>query len=293
MKSLCFVVCLLLSTCLSAQPHRDEYLFQKAELIEALINGAVTWDKAFTQIPELKQVFNTDDKRQLLLKAVTTYKQLIDSYPTSAYLLQALYNKGSTEHALHYSQAATETFTRLLQLTIAARKKDTVLISASSRILARLYMDAGNYVKAMEYLQLTQRFPERPDCGVGILAEPLFTPKLYAECYLGLNQKQKALDLFLPMIFHARMPCEEPFVVQTYHTLLKLYTHDALRQAFDTAFLHYSDNNDSSKQDINVYLLNTKINLANHLNTTNIGKPLKQELIKFYQESFIYKLLHP
>lgn len=228
---------------------KDALLFQKGLLLQELIDNDLDLDKVINSKDsnKVKKEYATDIKETILEKALEYYKELIDSFPNSKLLFRALNNKGFIELALEDKENAKKTFQRILDGRADDKEKGGIgsglmaepyanYKNRASKVLADLYIKDSNYVEAIKYLDLTKKYPYRHFCGNEYAADEIYMSELYAECYIGLNDRKKALEHALPNLLDNGLANNSDLVLLTYKTLLQDYKNEELKYKFEKAF---------------------------------------------------------
>lgn len=290
---------------------KDELLFEKGLLLHQLIDEDLDLDETInskdTTNAKTKE-FAVDVKETILEKALEYYQELIDSFPKSNLLFRALNNKGFVELALDDTEEATKTFLRILDSKADDKEKGGVgsglmgepyanYKNRATKVLAKIYIEGKDYKKAIKYLDLTKEFPYRHFCGNEYAAAEIYMCELYAKCYLGLNDTDKALKILLPNLLENGLADNSDIVILTTETLLKRYSKTELRTLFENAFKSYKTEKVKPKDSDEyeryyVTFLDTDIEI-NSLRLEFIKPEEKlKEIANIYQASKFYKLLN-
>jgi len=232
---------------------KDELLFEKGLLLHQLIDEDLNLNKVINtkDTTEVKiKEFAVDIKETILEKALEYYQELIDSFPQSNLLFRALNNKGFIELALEDTEEAIKTFQIILDSKAEDNEKGGIgsglmgepyanYKNRAAKMLAEIYIKAYDYKKAVKYLGLTRQFPYRHFCGNEYAADEIYMSELYAKCYLGLNETDKALKILLPNLLENGLADNSDLVILTTETLLKRYPKAELRTLYENAFKSY------------------------------------------------------
>lgn len=232
---------------------KDEMLFSKAILLHQLVDEDLYLNQTINSKDTatiVNKEFAIEIKETILEKALDFYRELIDSFPKSNLLFTALNNKGIIELDLNDTKDATKTFQRILDSNADDKEKGGIgsglmaepyanYKNRASKTLAEIYIKANDYEKAIKYLDLTKKFPYRHFCGNEYAADEIYMRELYARCYLGLNDTDKALKILLPSLLENGLASNSDLVIVAAETLLKKHSKGELKTLYENAFKSY------------------------------------------------------
>jgi len=288
---------------------REEYLFEQGSLGQRLV-----WDMGLDQTihspdssKEAKEIA-TQMKERMLTAALESCQHLIDSFPKSKLLYDALNNMGTIEFSLGHQANAKKTFLKILNSNADDKEPDEFSSGSLSKrypnyknravkMLAEISMADSNYKEALMYLDKTKQYEYRSFCGNGYAEEAIYVAELYARCYIGLKDDRKALDILIPHIIENALTDNSALVFLTYNTLLKTYKKEDLRKLYEEAFKNYKVKKvKSDREDYNLYsinFLNTKIELDPFLLELAAKQPndIRDNIDRMYRRSLLYHLL--
>ena len=288
---------------------KDELLFEKGLLMQEFIDDLYLEETIEdTTITKREKNFAIDIKETSLKKAIKFYQELIDSIPKSNLLFRALNNKGFAELSLNKSKEAKTTFQKILDSKAEDKEKGGIgsglmgepyanYKNRAVKTLASICIKENNYTEAIKYLDLTKKFPYRHFCGNEYAADEIYMSELYAKCYLGLNDSDKALKVLLPNLLENGLADNSELVVLTTETLLKKYSKEELKTLFENAFRKYrtekikpKDSEEYEKYYITFLSTDLEINSWR----LDIVEPDKKqtEIENIYKTSQFYKLLN-
>lgn len=286
---------------------KDEQLFEKACLMQQLVHEDLGLDDVI-KADSIKAVqeLATEIKETILYKAIDYYQKLIDSFPESKFLFRALNNKGFIELALKDSGDAKLTFLTILNSKADDKEPGGIgsgimaepyanYKNRAIKVLADISIQEGNFTEAIKYLDLTNKYPYRHFCGNEYAADEIYMTELYTKSYLGLKNKQKALEVLLPAILENGLADNSDLVTLAYKTLLEEYSKDELQTKYEEAFKHYKvEKVKTKKEAYNQYFinfLNMKI-VLNSWQLEDLEPGNEQKVInEIYKNSPLYKLL--
>lgn len=290
---------------------KDELLFEKGLLLHQLIEEELDLDETIDSKDSTNaktKEFAIDIKETILGKALEYYQELIDSFPKSSLVFRALNNKGFIELALNDTEEVTKTFQQILDSKADDKEKGGIgsgimaepyanYKNRAAKVLANIYIEGNDFKKAIKYLDLTKKFPYRHFCGNEYAADEIYMSELYAKCYLGLNDTDKALKILLPHLFDNGLADNSNLVILTTETLLKQYSKTELISIYENAFKSFKTEKIKQKDSDEyeryyITFLETDIDL-NTWRLEYIKPEEKQkEIENIYKTSQFYKLLN-
>lgn len=317
MNNIFFTFLLLFSVITFGQKkisNEDLILFEKTvakqelvnEELDDIINPNDTID--ITNEEKIQRNFAIEIKENVLNKVIRDYEELIKEFPKSKLIFRALNNKGFAELELKDYKNAQVTFQKILKSEANDKEKGGIgsgimgepyanYKNRASKILADLELKNGNYQEAFNYLDETKKFPYRHFCGNEYAADEIYMAEMYAKCYLGLNQYEKAYDILLPNIIENGLASNSEIITITIDALLKNYKKEELKIQFENSFKNvFAEKVKSNKNEYTTYninFLNRKIQLKSwKLNSEMTEQEREKECQKILAESEFYKLLN-
>lgn len=246
-------------------------------------------------------------KEHILSKSLESYQALIDSYPKSKLLYEALINKGLTEFSLGLNAKAKKTFLKVLSSNADESQEDRTGSSSlmdqptnyknrAVKVLAVISMADSNYKEAIMYLDKTKQYPYRHFCGNEYAEDAIYMAELYALSYIGLNDTRKAYDYLMPQLIENGLADNSRLVHLAYNTFLKTYQKEDLKKQYEDAFKNYKvEKAHSGDIEYNGYFinfLNTKIELSPWLLDDEVNSgPVPEKIENMYRKSLLYYLL--
>ncbi|PDS21715.1 tetratricopeptide repeat protein [Flavobacterium branchiophilum] len=294
--------------------NEDLILFEKTVAIQDLVNEELdniinpndTID--ITNEEKIQRNFAIEIKENVLNKVIRDYEELIKEFPKSKLIFRALNNKGFAELELKDYKNAQVTFQKILKSEANDKEKGGIgsgimgepyanYKNRASKILADLELKNSNYQEALNYLDETKKFPYRHFCGNEYAADEIYMAEMYAKCYLGLNQYEKAYDILLPNIIENGLANNSEIITTSIDALLKNYKKEELKIQFENCFKNvFAEKVKSNKNEYTTYninFLNRKIQLESwKLNSEMTEQEREKECQKILAESEFYKLLN-
>lgn len=286
---------------------KDEQLFEKAFLMQQLVHEDLGLDDVI-KADSIKAVqeLATEIKETILYKAIDYYQELIDSFPESKLLFRALNNKGFIELALKDTGDGKLTFLKILNSKADDQEPGGIgsgimaepyanYKNRAIKVLADISIQEGNFMEAIKYLDLTNKYPYRHFCGNEYAADDIYMTELYAKSYLGLKNKQKALEVLLPAILENGLADNSDLVKLAYKTLMEEYSKDELQTKYEEAFKNNKvEKVKTKKEECNRYYI-TFLNIKIVLNSWKLAylEPGNEQTVinEIYKNSPLYKLL--
>jgi tetratricopeptide (TPR) repeat protein len=163
-------------------------------------------------------------------------------------------------------------------------------------VLAKIEIDTKNYNEALRYLDQTNKYPYRHFCGNEYAADAIYMATMYSNCYLALNDYEKAFDVLLPNILENGLADNSYLIKNAYEALLKKHRKEDLKIEFENAFKNIiTEKEISGKYEYTNYYIrfqNRKIQLEPwSLNVISSEEELKKVAIGILTNSEFYKLL--
>lgn len=250
-------------------------------------------------------------KNELLSKALTQFEHIVNYYPKSAYYYKSLYNKGYIELSLDSNKAAKNTFIILLNSKAKDKSKGglgsgimaepyTNYKNRAAKIIAEIYIEEKNYEKAIEYLNLTKKYPYYHYCGNEYEQESIYLRTQYAICYNGLNMVDSAISILLPKLLESGLSDNSNLIKLLYETLLTKYSKLELIDEYEKAFNNYIIESNTrvvnkKKYDVKeyyIYFLNKKLQIWATWIDESDGQKVKEAIMEIYKGSKFYTILH-
>lgn len=294
---------------------KDEVLFHNGLALQKLVNNELQLNRLndYDSIIIIKCI-STNIKRTILTKSLDNYQELVDKYPKSKYLYRALNNKGFIELELGDRKNSKNSFLRILN-SLANDKENGGTGSGimgepfanyknrAAKTLAKIAILDSDYIGALKYLELTNKYKYKHFCGNEIAEDKLNIIALYGKCYSGLKEYQKADSVLMPYINGNGLAQNEELVETLFQLLLKKYTKSELKIKFDFALEHYYSemkkyNEDNSEIKLfYIDFLDHKIQLLTWRLMFAEEDKLKEDKIKsiikeVYTKSYFYNLIN-
>lgn len=276
-------------------------LFEKAVLLHTLPEElAINQEQDSISSQYVKEV-----EEDIYKEALDLYKTLIEKYPKSKLVYRALYNKGSLERNLKMNWEANNTFQALLNSNANDKEKggkgSGIMADPyanykheAAKELALIAIEYNSYEEALKYLDLMKKYPYYHFCGNESAADEIYTKELYAQCYIGLNENQKAIQFLLPSLLENGLADNSKLVQMTYDILIKSYSKDYLKTQYEQAFKNYQSRTIKRKKNsydiLFIKFLDTEIEIPM---TFPYGDKeyLDKSVSYAYTNSLFYKLL--
>ena len=226
----------------------DELLFEKGAELQQLVNDDLHLDKTIESKYSLKSqvAYATELRNTILQKSLGYYEEILAKFPHSKFVYRTLSNKAYIELTLGDEEEAIKDFSTILQGTDADHERGgrgTGIMAepyanyknSAAKNLAEIALKAGDYTKALAYLNLTKKYPYQHFCGNAYAADEIYLGEMYEKCYLGLNEYTKAYAAALPNLLENGLADNKNLVIMTYNALLKTYSKQELKSKFEQA----------------------------------------------------------
>jgi hypothetical protein len=162
-----------------------------------------------------KLVFKTlfEQKENILENSLEYFETLINDFPKSKLRYRSINNAAFVSMQLEYDDDAIKYFKKMINSKANDKEKGGVgdglmqepyaLYKNRACInLAKIYIKDNKYSEAIKYLDLTKKYPYQHFCGNEYAWNDIRMAILYTNCYLGLNDNDKALNTSLSEVFY-------------------------------------------------------------------------------------------
>lgn len=312
-----FLIVLLISSSLffgqKKNLNKDLILFEKTLalqelLLDHILSSEIDQDTVkITSEDKIRREYAFELKEDILDKVIDNYNELISQFPQSDLVFRALNNKAFAELENGYQNKAQETFLKIVKSKANDKEKGGIgsgimgepyanYKNRALKNLAKIEIVNKNYSAALQYLEETKKFPYQHFCGNEFAEDKIYIAELYAQCYLGLNQTEKAFDVLLPNIFENGLASNSEIVTLTYNTLSKTYSKmdlkNQLEESFKNLMIKKEKRNKYEYTSYNINFLNRNIELPNwQLEEVTTDKEIKKSTLQILKNSKFYALL--
>ncbi len=316
MKNSFLIVLLMISPIIFGQKknlNKDLILFEKALalqefLLDHSLSSEIDQDTAnISTEDKIKREYAIELKEDILDKVIDNYNELIRQFPQSDLVFRSLNNKGIAELENGYQGKAKETFLKIVNSKANDKEKGgsgsgimgepyANYKNRALKYLAKIEIGNKNYSEALQYLEETKKFPYQHFCGNEFAQDKIYIAGLYAQCYLGLNQTEKAFDVLLPNIFENGLANNSEIVNLTYNTLSKTYSKidlkNQLEKSFKNLMVKKEKRNNYEYTSYNINFLNRNIELPDwELEEVTTDQEIKNSTLQILKNSKFYTLL--
>jgi hypothetical protein len=233
--------------------HKDMILFEKTLalqelLLDRLLESEINQDTVdITAEDKIRRDYAIELKEEVLDKVINNYNELILKFPKSDLVFRTLNNKAFAELENGYKSKAKDTFLKIVNSNANDKEKGGIgsgimgepyanYKNRALKNLAQIEVGNKNYSEALTFLEETKKFPYQHFCGNEFAQDKLYIAEIYAQCYLGLNQPEKAFDILLPNIFENGLADNSKVVNLTYNSLSKTYSKIDLKNKLEESF---------------------------------------------------------
>lgn len=152
--------------------------------------------------------------------------------PTSIYKIIAVYHLALIADKLDNKEEAISLYKQVLELTVPDSIENNYK-NYSAKDLAEIYIDKKDYKTAIKYLDLTKKkFSYKHFCGNAYASDDIYTADRYSDCYIGLGNYKKAIDILSPHMFSNGLADNSGLVKKLYLTYLKVYSKSEIKNQF-------------------------------------------------------------
>lgn len=268
MKTFYFIILILcFSSSLYSQDNSkkaDVLLFEKAIYLQDKLQEELQLKRILFSADTASERYKIglEVNESILEKSWELYQEIIDDYPNSDLFYNALYNQALLDIELGDTDDAELSFKKILkELKNDKNDKYSYLKASTNRSLANISINNGKHNEALNYLDNYKKYPFKHFCGNAHASYNTDLNTMYAKCYLGLNEIDKAYDILLPNLLEDGMSDNSEIVQLTYETLLKKYEKEELKRMYNKAFDELIVENNKDYREYFIVFLNTKLKL--------------------------------
>ncbi len=239
--------------------------------------------------------------------ALEQFEKVIEEYPNSKLYHKSLYNLAHINALMDYEEGEI----KYLKMMLSSNANDKESSGRSgimsnpyanfkneaSNRLTELYIKKGDYTTALTYKKLNEKYPLQHFCGNAFAADELYSAKQYAKIYLGMGEKEKALDYLLPHIFDNGLASNSSLVDLTVEILKKNFDQSFTKADFEKSIsdIHSKTEKRRGEEWTNYYInyFDTEIEVPSWtLSFDADNEKTKAELEKVIRASEFYKKLN-
>lgn len=248
-----------------------------------------------------------EKKEDILDFAFEQFEKVIEDYPNSKLYHKSLYNLAHISSLMNYEEDEI----KYLKMILASNANDKENSGRSglmanpyanfkneaSNRLTEININKGEFDKALEYKKINETYPLQHFCGNAFAADEIYNAKQYAKIYIGLGDKQKALDYLLPHIFNNGLASNSSLVELTINFLKDNYSQEKLRTDFENStkniYSKIEKNGDNEWTNYYIKYFDSEIEIPSwSLSFETDNEKTKSELEKTIKESEFYKKLN-
>lgn len=287
----------------------DELLFEQAYLIQNFIQEELALDYYLysSSVDKSAKELAVDIRDKMLIKAIDLYQELIKEYPKSKWTFRALNNIGFAELALQNKDKAKLYFEQVLKSNANDKEKGGAgsgimgepyanYKNRAARELAKIYIEEQNFDKALEYLALTKQYAYQHFCGNAYAEEEITMRLLYAECYVGLNQTDKAIQTLFPNLLENGLADNTKVVNFIFDLLSSRYKIEELKNEYKQSFRNVKTRLQGVKGEEYevdyITFFTIDIVLDSWILASVEGEEKEKEIERIYSNSLFYKKLY-
>lgn len=221
------------------------------------------------------------------------YKQ--ENYDSALYLFAAIYNKGIGNPALIAKSYYNIGIIYLDKKdTVDAKKIFKDILSSdfddqdrggtgdglmaepyalyknnSCKILAMMALQEKDFKSALSYTEMADKdYPYRHFCGNEYAANDIYMASMYAKCYAGLQDINRAIQTLMPHCINNGLASNNRLVEQLCGLLKEKYSREEIKQEINTAlsgiYIRETKHNDYTDSNYCVKIFNTEFKLGHY-----------------------------
>lgn len=161
----------------------------------------------------------------------------------------------------------------------------------SCNILASLALQDKDYVKALKYVEMADKeYPYVHFCGNEYAANDIYMATMYAKCYAGLGEIDRALKTLMPHCINNGLASNSYLVEQLCGLLKQKYSREELKQEINTAlsgiYVRETKHSDFTDSIYCAKIFNTEFKLGNYSYYYDYKRASNFNGIELYREQF-------
>lgn len=248
-----------------------------------------------------------EKKEDILDFAFEQFEKVIEDYPNSKLYHKSLYNLAHISSLMNYEEDEIK-YLKMILASDANDKENSGRIglmanpyanfkNEASNRLTEININKGEFDKALEYKKINETYPLQHFCGNAFAADEIYNAKQYAKIYIGLGDKQKALDYLLPHIFNNGLANNSSLVDLTIDFLKENYSQEKLitdlKESTKNIYSKVEKNGDNEWTNYYIKYFDSEIEIPSwSLSFETDNEKTKSELEKTIKESEFYKKLN-
>lgn len=308
---------MLLSTTLSSQEQWEidmieedsKFYFDAGTQIYNVAHNIIEFDYQIENLDttsdkgRLKYDILSQQRSQVLEYALREFGKVIEYYPTSSLLNQAIYNKAQIHFELNQIDSARNYYLTLVEkempsdldtseITEIYDERYLNLKNFSYKNLSEIEYEKGNYQQSITYLNKAEEIGYNHFCGNEYEFNSKYLAISYAKNYYELDSIDKSIELLIPHIFRTGLTSNHHVVELALEYMLQKHDSTYLVAELEKGFNDYVKKKPRPSSTSNKYFmkfLNQDIRLFMHEpEDLRQEKKMVMDLIK---NELIYKLL--
>lgn len=275
------LIILILSSLSKAQDlQKDEILFNKGIASYSFVYDDIDVDFEIEMLDSLiveekiKMEILKELKEQALGRSSEYFEEVVDDFPDSKLFFRSMNNVayislelGEIDSAIKYYKIILESKANDNELGGIGEgiMADPYALykNRACKSLANIYLEKGDHVMALKYIELTKKYPYSHFGGNEVVADKIYISKLYSQCYIGLGDVDKALSYSLPEAFYRGLASNDDILDVLITILKQNYTKEQIDLELDKSLKNISiDEEDSNVSRIT--FMKTEIRLPYH-----------------------------
>lgn len=171
----------------------------------------------------------------------------------------------------------------------------------SCNILAILALQEKDYVKTLKYIEMADKeYPYIHFCGNEYAANDIYMATMYAKCYAGLGDIDRAIQTLMPHCINNGLASNSYLVEQLCGLLRQKYSREEIKQEINTAisgiYVRETKQRDYTDSIYFVKIFNTEFELGNYsfyydYKRSEIFNGIELYRNQFKESEFVTKLL--
>jgi tetratricopeptide (TPR) repeat protein len=162
----------------------------------------------------------------------------------------------------------------------------------SCKVLANIYLAEKNYSKALKFVTLFDKeYPYRHFCGNEYSANEIYTAYMYAKCYVGLNDRNRAVSILLPHCLDNGLASNNYLVELATKLIKDVYTSYEIKKEIDNSIKTLNKNVSKNKSyfdgEYQISFLGSSLQISTYGENVDFTKRKEMTESEFYKYCFL------
>jgi tetratricopeptide (TPR) repeat protein len=161
----------------------------------------------------------------------------------------------------------------------------------SCNILAEIALDEKDYKNALRYTEMADKeYPYRHFCGNAFAENDIYMATMYAKCYAGLHDINKAIETLIPHCINNCLASNNSLIEQLCGLLREKYSKEEIKQEINTAlsgmYIRETKHSDYTDSSYCIKIFNSEFKLAHYTFYIDYTRSENFNGIELYRNQF-------